>query len=392
MKIAIVVSNLNVRGGTHKQVLRLVEYLTKKGNDVTIYTYKYDLEKTYCEFSNYKIVSNDTQGHGKDKNTKRKGKVIYKISSRINNWKTDVHMLKSIPKDTDIINIHDHGLERLMFLLQISRKGRLVWQINDLPICYRVGNAANVQDSFKMKVRRFFTTRIAKGVDALTVNVTKNKERVKEHLRQDAKVFYCGVDVNDKLKKHNYLNTKNTIRLLSTGVFFKYRNYEALIEVVYNLRNKGINIYLDIIGSTEFDQEYSTNMVDLIRDKKLDEYIKIWGQVDDSTYNALYNQADIFAFVNIDQSWGLAVFEAMSCGLPVIVSNSVGAIELLHNGKDSIILEPTDVEAISKEIMRLSEDESYYKMISENAFMAVKEFTWDNLYSSKMLEIFNELA
>lgn len=55
MKIAVVVSELNIRGGTHKQVLRLCQYLRKKGNDVCIYTKYYDLSKTYSEFINFNI-------------------------------------------------------------------------------------------------------------------------------------------------------------------------------------------------------------------------------------------------------------------------------------------------------------------------------------------------
>lgn len=61
----------------------------------------------------------------------------------------------------------------------------------------------------------------------------------------------------------------------------------------------------------------------MIIERKIEKYVKIWGQVDDDTYDKLFNVANAFAFINIEQSWGLAVFEAMSAGLPTIVSNSV---------------------------------------------------------------------
>ena len=109
-------------------------------------------------------------------------------------------------------------------------------------------------------------------------------------------------------------------------------------------------------------------------------------------YNELYNEADIFAFININQSWGLAVFEAMSCGLPVIVSNSVGAIELLTNGEDAIILDPLDVNKISNEVKKLISNKAYYEKLSERGYNAVKNYTWDNLYSSKMVDLFKQLV
>lgn len=37
-------------------------------------------------------------------------------------------------------------------------------------------------------------------------------------------------------------------------------------------------------------------------------------------------------------------------------------------------------------------DEAYYNSISDESARAVKEFTWDKLYSSKMLEIFQKLS
>ena len=184
---------------------------------------------------------------------------------------------------------------------------------------------------------------------------------------------------------------KQCVRLLSTGVFFGYRNYETLVLVVEYLCSKGYDARLDIIGSTDKDKAYADKILSLIQDKKIENSIKVWGQVDEETYNSLYNQADIFAFINIDQSWGLTVFEAMSAGIPTLVSNSVGAIELLHNEEDAVIVEPKNVQEIAGKIITLIEDETYYNHISENAYKAVKKYSWDKLYSTRMVDLFSSL-
>ena len=74
--------------------------------------------------------------------------------------------------------------------------------------------------------------------------------------------------------------------------------------------------------------------------------------------------------------------------LPVIVSESVGAIELLHNDVDSIIVDPENVEEVSDVVLKLMNDKDYYNKISQNACNAVKEFTWDKLYSERALDLF----
>jgi len=81
----------------------------------------------------------------------------------------------------------------------------------------------------------------------------------------------------------------------------------------------------------------------------------------------------------------------MSAGIPTLVSNSVGAIELLHNGEDAIIVEPKDVREIANQMIALMEDGEYYNRISEKAYNAVKDYTWEKLYSSKIVKLFDEL-
>ena len=303
-------------------------------------------------------------------------------------------LMKKVPKDCDIVNLHDKGIFLTILLLRLTlkKKTKFIWQLNDLPYCFHVGVHENIGDSRRQKIERSFFRAFAKKMNEITVNVTKNAERVKQCFGRDAKVFYCGVDVNDKLQKHSYNIKDNKVNILSSGVFFPYRNYESLIGVIENLKNKNVNVHLDVIGSTEFDKEYSEKIKNLVKEKQLENEITIWGQVDDEKYVELHNQADMFAFININQSWGLAVFEAMSCGLPVIVSESVGAIELLHNDEDAIIVDPENIEQVSDVVLKLMNDKDYYSKISENAYKVVKEFTWDKLYSERMLGLFNELT
>ncbi len=382
MKVLIVVNELNVRGGTHKQVLRLSEYLSKD-HEVTIYTRIYEPTKTYPEFNQFKIVSPNVKKVSKKS-------IIQKIQNRLKFCKEENRIFEELVKNSNLVNIHDHKGIRLAKIAKKYNK-KVALQLNDLPYFFLEGAAKGMQDNCKFKMRRFYFLKLLKYVDEITVNVTKNKDLVKKCFHRDAKVFYCGVDVNKDLNKHEQIQDKNKLNLFSSGVFFPYRNYETLIQVVDKFRQNEIDVHLNIMGSTEFDKSYTSKIKNMISDMKLDDYITIWGQVDEKKYVELHNNADIFLFININQSWGLAVFEAMSCGLPVIVSESVGAIELLEDEKDAIIVNPENVDKVYDEIIKLMENNEYYKKISNSAYEAVKKFTWDNLYSSKMLKLFKEI-
>ena len=386
MKVAVIVNELNIRGGTHKQVLRLCEYLQKKGIQLSLITRFYEPEKTYKGFENYDLrylykeypsLYTDTGA-------------VAKLKRLALRDKEDDRLYELIPKDADIINVHDNFLDGI--IRRAKRDGKpVVWQINDLDPMFGVGVSDISTKSIKNMIKRSIYLNNIKDVDRITVNVSKNAERVKQCFGRDAKVYYCGVDINEKLSKHSYRDTE-VFRLLGMGVFFPYRNYETLVEVVRILKKDGKNVRLDLAGSTEQDKEYSAKISRMISEYGLENEVKIWGQVDDETYNRLFNDADTFAFINIEQSWGLAVFEAMSAGLPTIVSCSVGATELLHDGTDAVIVDPKDPVQIKEVVEILMADRDYYDSLSDNAYNIVKEYSWDKLYSAGILELFEQMT
>lgn len=387
MKIAIVVNELNIRGGTHKQILRLCQYLEKEKIEFVICTKYYSPQLTYPEFQSYKVAYLSSES---EKFLDSKGSLKKKIINQKRIYKEQRALYELIPSDVDIVNVHDNGLEYVMFFAKKDGK-KVVLQINDLPLYFRVGVNTDLTEKFSYKMHRYIYKRAIKRVDRITVNVTKNKEYVKTCLDRDAIVLYCGVDDNPRLKRHSKLHNAEVYHILSTGVFYPYRNYETLINVTEKLLQKGILVHLDIMGSVKTHENYANLIKNLIVDKKLEKSVTIWGQVDENRYVDLFDKADIFAFVNINQSWGLAVFEAMSCGLPTIVSNSVGAIELLQNDVDSIIVDPQNEDQIVSTIINLIENPEYYSRLSKKATDVVKKFTWDCLYCSKLYEIFKEL-
>jgi glycosyltransferase involved in cell wall biosynthesis len=385
---AIVVNEMNIRGGTHKQVLRLCQYLKRNNIKYVLYTRYYNQEETYMDVAklNIRYIS---------KYDKRlsNSSLYNKIKNVYKNICEQMKLYRMLDADCRLINVHDNGLLFFMFLCKMGGK-KIIWQVNDLPSAFHIGASEMKKLTIKGKIRGFISRLcariIAQNVDEITVNVTKNRNRVNKYFHRDSSVFYCGTDLDENVFMHHTIKNKNNIHLLSTGVFFVYRNYETLIKTVQMLRGSSYNVHLDIIGSIETDKRYYQQIKDMIKKYNLNEYITIWGQVDEKTFCNIYDDADIFLFINLNQSWGLAVFEAMSRGLPVVVSNSVGAIELLHNEEDSIIVDPMDYEAIANKIIKLMDD-NYYKKISGKAIENAYKFTWDKLYNEKMYNLFQKV-
>jgi UDP-glucose:(heptosyl)LPS alpha-1,3-glucosyltransferase len=93
---------------------------------------------------------------------------------------------------------------------------------------------------------------------------------------------------------------------------------------------------------------------------------------------AFYAAADLLAAPSLEDSFNLPVLEAMSCGLPVVVSPHAGVSEWLTNAQDSIVLnDPENVEELSDAIRMLAQDSALRQTIAANALQTAKRFSWD---------------
>lgn len=86
------------------------------------------------------------------------------------------------------------------------------------------------------------------------------------------------------------------------------------------------------------------------------------------------NAADVFVLPTLAEGCSNAIVEAMACGLPVISSDLPFNYDIL-NCDNSIMLDPMDVDAISNAIMKLKQDESLHKKLSEGALLMASELT-----------------
>ncbi len=70
-----------------------------------------------------------------------------------------------------------------------------------------------------------------------------------------------------------------------------------------------------------------------------------------------YVAADVFALLSEREPWAVVVNEAAACGLPLVLSNRVGAAhDLLRDGENGFLVEAGDVEAAAAALRRLADD------------------------------------
>lgn len=88
--------------------------------------------------------------------------------------------------------------------------------------------------------------------------------------------------------------------------------------------------------------------------------------------------ADIFIFPSKNEGWGLTPIEAMACGCAVVGTNTGCMIDLGVNEKNALIVQPEDVEGLSKAIVKLAENPKLRSEIARNGLETARMLDWHN--------------
>jgi glycosyltransferase involved in cell wall biosynthesis len=90
---------------------------------------------------------------------------------------------------------------------------------------------------------------------------------------------------------------------------------------------------------------------------ELDVRLVLAGDVEWERIVELYVAADVFALVSEREPWGVVVNEAAACGLPLVLSDRVGAAhDLLRDGENGTLVAAGDVDATATALRELAAD------------------------------------
>ena len=94
------------------------------------------------------------------------------------------------------------------------------------------------------------------------------------------------------------------------------------------------------------------NIKNLIKELGLDGRVLITGYLNDSDKLSALSSSDLFILPSYGENFGLAVVEAMACGLPVIISDQVGIFRDVHIAGAGLVI-PCDANEIAIAIMKI---------------------------------------
>lgn len=397
MKIAIIVRRLNVNGGTQRQAVSLARELQIMGHDVVLYTLACDPARCYPH-----ILKDLKVKHAEEDFLPGGGlfTMLAKHSGMVRENFMAKRLALMIDPQTEVLNPHDGIADRVAhFFKKHVKKTPVIWSMNDLPLYKWVrtknklvgGNSGfKLTQRLAMALQDFLERRLfIPAQDVIVVLDRFNQKLVKHYLGRESAVVRSGIDAREFRFKERKSITGKTVRLLASGILFPHRRFEDAIEALPHLLAWDFDPHLTIIGETSASPAYYEKLLTLMKKRGLSERVKFLGEVPESVLLEAYHHHDIFVFPNKLQTWGLAVFEAMISGMPVIVSRGAGVHEVLTDLKHCILVDPNDPLNIARAARELILAPQLYENLSANGAAYIRNnFSWRN-YAENMLKVFN---
>jgi glycosyltransferase involved in cell wall biosynthesis len=109
-------------------------------------------------------------------------------------------------------------------------------------------------------------------------------------------------------------------------------------------------------------------------DRRLHHRVILTGFVEERDLPALYAGASVFVFMSHYEGFGLPPLEAMSCGVPVICSNTSSLPEVVGNA--AISLPPGDSEGLADALEAVLSDDALHGALAEKSREQASGFSW----------------
>ena len=246
----------------------------------------------------------------------------------------------------------------------------------DCVIAFRPGICSNLA-AYSVKARRkitwwhhgeFYVDRVAYGamcsrMDAVAVVSRACREMLQDHLPELADKLICVPNmlvssaILQKVEHTPY--AKSDLCIVSVGRFAPEKHFENIVPAAKALQAMNLAFMWHIVG----DGSERARVEMLITENGLKDYVILEGSKTNPYPYMKY--ADLFVHPSYIESQGLTVLEAMTLGVPCVVTKSRGPCEFIKDGVNGLLTEQSP-DSLTEKVLSILTDKTLYQRIKEN--------------------------
>jgi glycosyltransferase involved in cell wall biosynthesis len=160
--------------------------------------------------------------------------------------------------------------------------------------------------------------------------------------------------------------------VLYAGALDARKNVELLLHACERLHDGGRPVTLVLAGQRWFGAGSIETHVRALKDKGLD--VRALGYLETSVFYALMRRAPVFVFPSRYEGFGLPPLEAMSLGVPTIISAAGSLPEVCGDG--ALQVDPDDAGALAQALERVLSDATFARQLGERGEVHSRRYRW----------------
>lgn len=239
----------------------------------------------------------------------------------------------------------------------------------------------------------FFIKPLVREIWKRAASVISNSRGLKDlalktDSRQTIDVIYNGVDTT-VFSPHIDRSDKE-FRILCASRLEKRKGFRYVVEAVDALKERYPNIRLTLAGG---DGNAGEELRSLVAEKNLASYVTFSEQYDRAKLAQLQSASDVFVLPSFNEGMSNSLLEAMAGGLPVLMTPTGGAEELILEGKNGYGIQFADAKDIAQKLEILIQDPEKTRMMGKESRRVAESMQWSSVakeYSDRYQRKFKE--
>ena len=162
-------------------------------------------------------------------------------------------------------------------------------------------------------------------------------------------------------------------RILYVSIIDVYKHQGQSAEAVAKLRQSGLPVVLDLVGSA-YPPALARLKKTLDRVDPAGKFVRYAGAVPNGELHARYAEAEVYLFASSCENLPNILLEAMAAGLPIASSNREPMPEVL--GDAGLYFDPESPHEIADVLRTLIEDVGLRAKLAQRAYEKAKQYSW----------------
>ena len=213
---------------------------------------------------------------------------------------------------------------------------------------------------------------------------------VRERVSQVSSAVIHDIDNPISESFFNIRNSANDANIFSAAVISPRKNTLNLILAVETLIKEGYDLQLRLAGSVS-NEEYGNLVQRTIKEKNLENNVKLLGRINSTEIKDELSKATIFALVSLEENSPMGIEEAMAAGIPVVTSNMCGMPYMVKDGESGYLVNPHDISDISRRFKRILTDKNLSGSMREKSIQIAQDRFHPKVVANKTYQVYRDI-